>query len=103
MRQEQIDSQVFELYDEYCHGQIDRREFFRRAGQITIAGASALAMAQALMPNYADAQETHVSSDLKLPRRNSTFAAVAATANRLPRHGVRVSTIAHGYSAAPVA
>lgn len=33
MRQEDIDDQVFELYDEYCHGHIDRREFFRRAGQ----------------------------------------------------------------------
>ncbi|QFU75182.1 dienelactone hydrolase family protein [Halioglobus maricola] len=57
MRQDQIDDQVFELYDEYCHGHIDRREFFRRAGQLTIATAAALAMAQALVPNYAHAQE----------------------------------------------
>ena len=40
MRQQHIDDQVFELYDEYCHGKIDRREFFRRAGQLTVAGAS---------------------------------------------------------------
>ncbi|MEP4145623.1 MAG: dienelactone hydrolase family protein [Halioglobus sp.] len=57
MRQEQIDDQVFELYDEYCHGHIDRREFFRRAGKMAIAGATAIAMAEALLPNYADAQE----------------------------------------------
>ena len=25
---EKIDPQVIELYDKYCHGQIDRREFF---------------------------------------------------------------------------
>ena len=55
MAQPNIDQRVFELYDEYCHGQIDRREFFRRAGAITIAGASALAMAQALLPRYAEA------------------------------------------------
>ena len=30
MRQDEIDDQVFELYDEYCHGHIDRREFFKR-------------------------------------------------------------------------
>src|SRR4051812_11995012 len=51
-----IDQRVFELYDEYCHGRIDRREFLRRAGALTIAGGSALAMAQALLPRYAQAQ-----------------------------------------------
>jgi len=57
MDQNQIDDQVFELYDEYCHGKIDRRQFFKRASQLTVGGISALAMAEALMPNYADAQE----------------------------------------------
>jgi carboxymethylenebutenolidase len=57
MQQHEIDDQVFELYDEYCHGRIDRRQFFQRASQLTVAGVSALAMAEALMPNYADAQE----------------------------------------------
>ena len=57
MRQEDIDDQVFELYDEYCHGKFDRREFLERAGRLTVAGVSAIAMAEALLPNYADAQE----------------------------------------------
>jgi len=51
--QPEIDQQVFNLYDEYCHGRIDRREFVRRAGAL---GAGALAMAYGLMPNYARAQ-----------------------------------------------
>lgn len=63
MRQEQIDAQVYELYDEYCHGAIDRREFFRRASQLTIAGVSAIAMARALMPNYAEAQEIQFTDE----------------------------------------
>ena len=54
--QQDIDKRVFELYDEYCHGYIDRREFMRRAGSISVAGVSALAMAQAVMPQYARAQ-----------------------------------------------
>lgn len=57
MKQQDIDERIFELYDEYCHGHIDRREFFRRAGQLTVAGAAAITMAKALMPNYADAKE----------------------------------------------
>ena len=48
-----IDRQVFTLYDEYCHGRIDRREFLKRAGAL---GAGALTMAYGLMPNYARAQ-----------------------------------------------
>lgn len=57
MRQQEIDDQVFELYDEYCHGFIDRREFLQRSRNLTVAGVSALAMAEALLPNYAEAQE----------------------------------------------
>ena len=49
----QIDRRVFELYDEYCHGGIDRREFLLRASALVVGG---LAMAQALLPRYAQAQ-----------------------------------------------
>ena len=49
----EIDQQVFTLYDEYCHGGIDRREFLKRAAAL---GATALAMAHALMPRNAQAQ-----------------------------------------------
>ena len=54
----EIDQSVFDLYDEYCHGDIDRREFLRRAGAL---GAASLAMAQALIPRYAQAQTVSVS------------------------------------------
>ncbi|MCG6873003.1 MAG: dienelactone hydrolase family protein [Gammaproteobacteria bacterium] len=56
MSQQHIDQRIFELYDEYCHGFIDRREFLRRAGAVTVAGVSGLAMAAALLPRYAEAQ-----------------------------------------------
>ncbi len=49
----EIDQRVFDLYDEYCHGRMDRREFLLRAAAVTAGG---LAMAQALMPRYAAAQ-----------------------------------------------
>ncbi|MXY23657.1 MAG: dienelactone hydrolase family protein [Acidobacteria bacterium] len=56
MDQKKIDKRVFDLYDEYCHGRIDRREFLARSAAITIGGVSALWMAQALLPRYAEAQ-----------------------------------------------
>ncbi len=63
MQQHEIDDQVFELYDEYCHGYIDRREFMSRASKLSIAGVSALAMAEALIPNYVEAQEIQFTDD----------------------------------------
>jgi carboxymethylenebutenolidase len=48
-----IDQRVFDLYDEYCHGRIDRREFLAQSAAVTVGG---LAMAQALLPRYALAQ-----------------------------------------------
>lgn len=53
LTQGEIDQRVFDLYDEYCHGRIDRRAFLQRAAVVTIGG---LAMAQALLPRYAQAQ-----------------------------------------------
>lgn len=51
--QDWIDQRVYSLYDEYCHGRIDRRAFLQQAAAVTVGG---LAMAQALMPRYAQAQ-----------------------------------------------
>jgi len=48
----EIDRRVYDLYDEYCHGRIDRRQFLLLAGAV----AGGLAMAQALLPRYAHAQ-----------------------------------------------
>lgn len=59
----EIDNKIFDLYDEYCHGYIDRREFLSRASAITVAGVSGLIMAQALLPRYARAQTISFTDD----------------------------------------
>jgi hypothetical protein len=65
LTQQWIDQRVFDLYDEYCHGRIDRREFLARASAI----AGGLAMAQALMPRYAAAQTISFTD----PRIKATY------------------------------
>jgi carboxymethylenebutenolidase len=60
-----IDDRIFDLYDEYCHGGIDRREFLRRASVLTVGG---LAMAQALLPRYAAAQMVSFTDERITPR-----------------------------------
>jgi carboxymethylenebutenolidase len=42
---------VFDLYDVYCPGRIDGRQFLLMAGAV----AGGLAMAQALLPRYREA------------------------------------------------
>lgn len=52
----EIDQRIYDLYDEYCHSEMSRREFLARASTIAVVSGSGLAMAQALLPRYAEAQ-----------------------------------------------
>jgi len=53
LTQPDIDRRVFDLYDEYCHGRLDRRAFLAKSAAVCAGG---LAMAQAVLPDYARAQ-----------------------------------------------
>ena len=65
-----LDPRIFDLYDEYCHTDMERREFLQRAAAITlVGGGSALAMAQALLPRYAQAQTVSFTD----PRIKATY------------------------------
>jgi len=72
LTQSEIDQRVFDLYDEYCHGGIDRREFLERAAALTVGGVSALIMAQSLLPRYALAQ-TISFTDQRIKARYVTY------------------------------
>ena len=41
-----IDPKVYDLYDEYCHTQMTRRDFLTKASALAIVGGSALAMTE---------------------------------------------------------
>src|ERR1043166_2922073 len=66
LSQADIDRRVFDLYDEYCHGRIDRRSFLAQAAAVTVGG---LAMAEALLPRYARAQTISFTD----PRIKATY------------------------------
>ena len=51
------DQRFLDLYDKYAHGFINRREFLDRLGSITASSAAALAVFNALAPNYALASQ----------------------------------------------
>lgn len=60
---EHIDPIIFDLYDEYCHSGMSRREFLEKAAAIAVIGGSGLLMAKALLPNYAKAQMISFTDD----------------------------------------
>lgn len=49
--------EAIELYNQYVHGEISRRTFLNRAKQFVVAGLTATALVEALMPNYAMGQQ----------------------------------------------
>lgn len=49
--------EVLTLFDDYVHGTMNRREFLDRASRYAVGGFTALAMLEALSPNYALAQQ----------------------------------------------
>ena len=47
--------EMFDLYDQYCHNDIDRRTFMDRLGRFAVGGVTVAMLAEALLPRYASA------------------------------------------------
>src|SRR5258706_8215427 len=86
-----IDQRVFDLYDEYCHGRIDRREFLRLAALV----AGGLAMAQALLPRYAQAQ-TISFTDTRIKAQYVTYPSPGGNSGQMRGYLAVPSSSTHG-------
>ena len=82
MTNDPIDPRIFDLYDEYCHGPMTRREFLDRAAAIAVIGGSGLAMAQALLPAYAEAQ-TISFTDKRIKARYVNYDSPGGTSGKM--------------------
>ncbi len=78
----QIDPRVVQLYDQYCHGAIDRREFLRRSAALSIGGLSALGIASSMLPQYAKAQ-TISFTDERIKARYVEYASPGGTSGTM--------------------
>jgi len=52
-----VPPEAVELYNQFIHGEINRRSFMDGAKKFAVAGLTAGAIIEALMPNYAEAQQ----------------------------------------------
>lgn len=61
-----IPQEAFDWYDEYAHGDIDRREFLRRLNGIAMGALTMSLLTSSLIPNYAEASQISFNdSDIK--------------------------------------
>src|SRR3954467_11776017 len=49
--------ELLDLFHEYQHGEISRRDFFDRAGKFAVGGVTVAALYESLKPNYAFGQQ----------------------------------------------
>jgi len=94
----EIDQRVFDLYDEYCHGGIDRREFLARSAVLVAGG---LAMAQALLPRYAQAQ-TISFTDPRMKAQYVTYPSPGGNSGQMRGYLVQPASSSHGAGPFPV-
>ena len=93
----QIDQRIFDLYDEYCHARIDRREFLLRAAALTAGG---LAMAQALLPRYALAQ-TISFTDTRIKAQYVNYPSPGGNSGQMRGYLVQPASSSHGQGPFP--
>ena len=53
----QFDQEVLDLYDDYAHGRLDRREYIKRLSAFATGGLTVQALFSSLNPNYAWAEQ----------------------------------------------
>jgi carboxymethylenebutenolidase len=52
LKKEDIKQEVFDLYDDYAHNRIDRREFAQKLSTYAVGGVTVASLMGFLMPNY---------------------------------------------------
>ena len=53
----EFDRELLNLFDQYVHGDIDRRGFLERAAKFAVGGITAAMLLEALTPRFAEAQQ----------------------------------------------
>ena len=52
-----VDQEVYDLFDQYVHGDVDRRGFLERVARFAVGGVTAAMILDALSPRFAEAQQ----------------------------------------------
>ena len=69
LKKEDIQQEVFDLYDEYAHHKIDRNQFLKKLSMYAVGGITVPSLLRLIMPNYVDSIVVQQDD----PRLNSSY------------------------------
>lgn len=69
LKKEDINQEVFDLYDDYAHNKIERRQFIKKLSLYAVGGITVSSLLSFIMPNYVDSILVHQDD----PRIDSEF------------------------------
>ncbi len=69
----QFDQDVLDLYDDYAHGRLDRRDYVKRLAAFAVGGLTVETLMQNLSPNYSWAQQVE-PTDPRIKTGTITYA-----------------------------
>jgi carboxymethylenebutenolidase len=72
LKRDEIKQEVFDLYDDYAHNRIDRREFAQRLSTYAVGGVTVSALMSFLMPDY-QGQIQVAANDPRLKTETITY------------------------------
>jgi carboxymethylenebutenolidase len=67
-----FDPELLDLFDQYVHGGVDRRQFLERASRFAVGGVTAAALLESLCPDYAWAQQV-AADDARLRTEYASY------------------------------
>lgn len=69
IKKEDISQEVFDLYDDYAHNKLERRQFIERLSLFAVGSVTVSALLSAMSPNYRDTSTVHKDD----PRIDSNY------------------------------
>ncbi len=54
LKKEDINQEIFDLYDDYAHNRIERRRFLKKLSAYAVGGVTLTSLLSFIMPNYVD-------------------------------------------------
>ena len=69
LKKEDINQDVFDLYDDYAHNKIERRQFVKKLSMYAVGGITLPSLLSFIMPNYKDSDAVKQDD----PRLDSEF------------------------------
>ncbi len=72
IKKEEIRQEVFDLYDDYAHNRVDRREFVKKLSLYAVGGLTVTSLMSFLMPDYKGTLQIH-SDDPRISSEYITY------------------------------